>query len=75
LKNIVKHELERRKVTQTEFAKLMGVTQGTVSKWISGQKEMSRQSKMLLKLSNFELRKIEVEKEIENESIGSDKDL
>ena len=56
----MKDELERRKVTRTEFAKLMGVSQGTVSRWISGQKEMSRQSKMLLKLSNFELRKIEV---------------
>jgi len=60
-KEEIKKEIERRGVNQKEFAELIGVTGPTVTLWLNGKRQMSRQSKMLIKLSNEQLKKIQME--------------
>lgn len=37
----IKKELEAQKITQTDFAKMLGVTNVTVHRWMTGQRSPS----------------------------------
>lgn len=56
----VKKDIEKRGVTQEQYAALLGVTPTTVTLWLNGKRKQSRQSQMLMKLSSKKLREIHV---------------